>query len=185
MNRRLALSAALLLCCPALFAQNAAPDTPTAVGVATTEKPEVAELQKVDDTWSQAVDARDEYGLELVLSPLFVDVSATGDVTTRNQQVAQLINGDDKTLRLEQKVITVRVLGDVAVANGTYTLHHKSANGPVDDKGVFTQVFQRVHDRWLCINSQRTGIREDALHPVKAKKKSSAEEPFHIPFFTK
>jgi ketosteroid isomerase-like protein len=155
------------------------------VGVVTTEKPEVAEFQKVDDTWSQAVDARDEYGLELVLSPLFVDVAATGDVTTRNQQVAQLINGDDKTVRLEQKVITVRVLGDVAVANGTYTLHHKGANGPVDEKGVFTQVFQRVHDRWLCMNSQRTVIRENALQPAKVKKKSSADEPFHIPFFTK
>ena len=30
----------------------------------------------------------DQYGLELVLSPLLVDVSATGDITTRNQQVA-------------------------------------------------------------------------------------------------
>ncbi len=185
MNRRLALLSALLLCCPALFAQNAAPDAGVAVGVVTTEKPEVAEFQKVDDAWSQAVNARDEYGLELALSPLFVDVAATGDVTTRNQQVAQLINGDDKTVRLEQKVITVRVLGDVAVANGTYTLHHKGKNGPVDEKGVFTQVFQRVHDRWLCVNSQRTEIREDALQAVKAKKKSSADEPFHIPFFTK
>ena len=185
MNRRLALSVALLLCCPAVFAQNAAPDTPTAVGVTTTARPEVAAIQKVEDEWGQAIDARDQYGLELVLSPLFVNVSATGDVTTRNQQVAQLINGDDKTIRLEQKVITVRVLGDVAVANGTYTLHHKGASGPVDEKGVFTQVFQMVHDRWLCINSQRTAVVESGLHTAKAKKKSSAEEPFHIPFFTK
>lgn len=185
MNRRLALPTVLLLCCSALFAQNAAPGTPTAVGVATTDKPEVSAIQQVEDKWGQAIDARDQYGLELVLSPLFVDVSSTGDVTTRNQQVAQLINGDDKTMRLEQKVITVRVLGDVAVANGTYTLHHKGLRGPVDERGVFTQVFQRVHDRWLCINSQRTAVVENGLHPVKAKKKSSAEEPFHIPFFTK
>jgi ketosteroid isomerase-like protein len=185
MNRRLALFAALLLCCPVLFAQNAASNTPTAVGVASTDNPEVAAIQKVEDEWGQAVDARDQYGIELVLSPLFVNVSATGDVTTRNQQVAQLINGDDKTIRLEQKVITVRVLGDVAVANGTYVLHHKGANGPVDEKGVFTQVFQQVHDRWLCINSQRTTVVESGVHTAKAKKKSDAEEPFHIPFFSK
>jgi hypothetical protein len=36
---------------------------------------------------------RDQYALELVLSPLFVDVSAGGDITTRNQQLAQLITG--------------------------------------------------------------------------------------------
>ena len=37
-----------------------------------------------------------------------------------------LISDEDKTLHLEQKVITVRMLGDTAVANGTYVLHHKA-----------------------------------------------------------
>ena len=105
---------------------------------------------------------RDQYSLELVLSPLFVDVSASGDVTTRNQQVAQVISGDDKTLYLTQKVVTVRMLGDIAVANGTYDLHHKANSGEVDEKGIFTQVFERVHGGWLCINSQRTLLRQDA-----------------------
>ena len=94
-------------------------------GVTTTVSPEVAQFQKIEDSWSDAVNRRDQYGLELVLSPLFVDVSASGDVTTRNQQVVQVISGEDKTLYLTQKVITVRMLGDIAVANGTYTLHHK------------------------------------------------------------
>ncbi len=121
---------------------------------------------------------RDQYALELVLSPLFVDVSATGDVTTRNQQVAQVLSSDDKTLYLSQRVITVRMLGDIAVANGTYTLHHKVASGLVDEKGVFTQVFERVHAGWLCINSQRTTLRQDAS---SKKKDSSPESPFHLP----
>ena len=68
----------------------------------------------------------------------------SGDVTTRNQQVAQVISGEDKTLYLTQKVITVRMLGDIAVANGTYTLHHKVNSAQVDEKGVFTHVFERV-----------------------------------------
>ena len=36
-----------------------------------------------------------------------------------------VITGEDKTIHLDQRVITVRMLGDIAVANGTYTLHHK------------------------------------------------------------
>jgi hypothetical protein len=95
-----------------------------------------------------------------------------------------VITGEDKTLHLDQRVITVRMLGDIAVANGTYVLHHKAGSGPeVDEKGVFTHVFERAHGGWLCINSQRTVLREDSN--AKPKKQSNAELPFHIPLFTK
>ena len=149
----------------------------------TTVSPEVAQFQKIEDSWSDAVNRRDQYGLELVLSPLFVDISASGDVTTRNQQVVQVISGDDKTVYLTQKVITVRMLGDIAVVNGTYTLHHRVNSGQVDEKGIFTHVFERVRGGWLCINSQRTVLRQDTS--TKQKKASTAEMPFHIPLFSK
>jgi ketosteroid isomerase-like protein len=151
--------------------------------VESTASTEVAQFQKIEDNWSEAINARDQYGLELVLSPLFVDVSATGDVTTRNQQVANLIGNDDKTMHLDQRVVTVRLLGDTAVANGTYVLHHKANSGQVDEKGVFTQVFERNRSGWVCINSQRTSVRADA--PGKQKKQSTSELPFHIPLFSK
>jgi hypothetical protein len=80
-------------------------------------------------------------------------------------------------------VITVRLLGDIAVANGTYTLHHRVNSAEVDEKGIFTHVFERVRGGWLCINSQRTVLRQDTSG--KQKKPSTAEEPFHIPFFSK
>lgn len=151
--------------------------------VTSTAPTEVSAFQKIEDSWANAVNQRDQYGLELVLSPLFVDVSASGDITTRNQQLADLISAEDKSLHLEQKVVTVRLLGDTAVANGTYLLHHKAGSGGVDEKGVFTHVFERVHNNWLCINSQRTSLRSDASG--KSKKQSAAEMPFHIPFFSK
>ena len=146
--------------------------------------PEIVAFQKIEDKWSGAVNDRDQYALELVLSPLFVDVSANGDITTRNQQLAQVINGEDKTVHLEQRVVTVRLLGDTAVANGTYILHHKAVSGPVDEKGVFTHVYERMRGGWLCVNSQRTLLREDPPNGKK-KKASEAEMPFHFPLFSK
>ena len=172
----------LLLPC---FALAQAPDsTPPAVHapVTSTATPDLAQFQKIEDTWDQAVNRRDQYGLENVLSPLFLDVSASGDITTRNQQLAFIIATDDKTLHLEQKVITVRMLGDTAVANGTYVLHHRGNSGQVNEKGVFTHVFERAHNTWVCVNSQRTVLREDG---PKSKKQSNAELPFHIPIFGK
>ncbi len=149
----------------------------------TTASPEVQEFQKIEDSWSTSVNERDQYGLELVLSPLFVDVSANGDITTRNQQVAMVITGEDKTVHLDQRVITVRMLGDIAVANGTYALHHKVNSAEMNEKGIFTHVFERSHGTWLCINSQRTVLKEDSNG--KQKKQSNAELPFHIPLFSR
>lgn len=168
----------------AAFAQNpVAVSAATQPSVTSTTSTEVTQFQKIEDSWSGAVNQRDQYALELVLSPLFVDVSAGGDISTRNQQVADLITGEDKTMHLDQRVITVRMLGDIAVANGTYVLHHKTPTGQVDEKGVFTHVFERARGGWLCINSQRTSLRADANG--KGKKQSNAELPFHFPLFSK
>ncbi|MDE3188217.1 MAG: nuclear transport factor 2 family protein [Acidobacteriota bacterium] len=183
MTRFAVLFPALFLSCAA-FAQNPAPATALAQPAATSAaSSEVAVFQKIEDTWSNAINMRDQYSLELVISPLFVDVSAAGDITTRNQQLANLISGDDKTIHLEQRVITVRMLGDIAVANGTYALHHKVGSAQVDEKGVFTHVFERVRGGWMCINSQRTVVPEDPK--AKAKKSSGSDSPFHIPLFSR
>ncbi len=186
MTTKFACFAALLVSCCAVLGQSPAPAASArpASAATTTDTPEIHEFQKVEDNWSSAINGRDQYGLELVLSPLFVDISASGDITTRNQQLAQVINGEDKTLHLDQRVITVRMLGDVAVANGTYVLHHKAASGPMDEKGIFTHVFERLHNGWVCVNSQRTVLREEG--PAgKKKSHSDAEMPFHIPLFSK
>ena len=161
MTRFAPCSFAFLLASCIVLAQNPAPTaSPTAAqpSVTTTESPEIREFQKIEDSWSDAV-------------------------TTRNQQVATLITGEDKTIHLDQRVITVRMLGDIAVANGTYTLHHKVNSSEANEKGVFTHVFERVHGGWLCINSQRTTLREESN--AKQKRQSNAELPFHIPLFQK
>ncbi|MFZ0395574.1 MAG: nuclear transport factor 2 family protein [Terracidiphilus sp.] len=176
----------VLLSCLAAFAQNPVPvPADTAPGATTTSSTEVQQFQGIEDKWSDAINSRDQYGLELVLSPLFVDVSATGDITTRNQQVAGVISEPDKTLHLEQHVITVRLLGDIAVANGTYVLHHKVGNNELDEKGVFTHVFAQAHNSWVCVNSQRTVLREDGPQQKNRKRQSTADMPFHIPLFSR
>jgi len=177
------ISAVLLSCCAAAAQSPSPASTSAQPNVTSAESPELREFQKIEDSWSNAINQHDQYGLELVLSPLFVDVSATGDITTRNQQVAMVITGEEKTISLEQRVVTVRMLGDIAVANGTYTLHRKVNSGQVEEKGVFTHVYERAHGGWLCVNSQRTAVRQDSNS--KSKKQSNAEMPFHIPLFSR
>jgi len=147
------------------------------------------EMQQVEDRWNDAVTKRDQYGLELVLAPQFIWISATGDVATRNQLIAQLLVKGAGPDSLEQKVVSVRFVGDVAIVNGTYVISWKTDKGPVLEKGIFSHVFEHLRTNWLCLNSQRTVVAEDSKRVVaqeKPKSKSSdAQLPLHIPLVYK
>jgi hypothetical protein len=151
--------------------------------------PEFREMQQVEDHWATAVTKRDQYGLELVLAPQFIGISAAGDVTTRNQQIAHLFVKGTEPESLEQKVVSVRFVGEVAIVNGTYVMTWKGEKAPILEKGIFSHVFEHAHDTWLCLNSQRTVVAElDKDAPLKDKpkaKRNSAELPFHIPLIYK
>ncbi len=153
---------------------------------------QVAELQKVVDRWDEAVYQHDQYALELVLAPQFIDISDTGDVTNRDQQISEMMMKDAPHYALTQKVASVRMVGDVAIVNGTYDRAYQgnklSRTKPKDEKGVFSQVYVRARSSWECVNSQRTII--EAPTAANGKKKSkgdSTEKPlnhdlgFHLP----
>ncbi len=147
-----------------------------------TQPPEVKEFQGYEDQWSNAVVKNDQYTMEFLLSPLYVDISSTGDVTTRNQQIAQLFQKGDGPVSLQQRVVSVRLFGDTAVVSGTYIVKWR-ANGSVrEERGIFTHIYNRARNHWACVNAQRTAVVDLAPGKQKAsQKKSEASEPFHIP----
>jgi hypothetical protein len=120
--------------------------------------------------------------MEFLLSPLFVDIAATGDVTTRNQQIAMLVQKSDDPVSMEQRVVSVREFGDTALVSGTYIVKWRTNGSMREERGIFTHVYNRSRMRWACVNAQRTAVVE--MTPGKQKtsaKKSNAPEPFHIP----
>jgi ketosteroid isomerase-like protein len=147
----------------------------------TTVSPEIKEFQGYEDQWSNAVVKNDQYTMEFLLSPLFVDISSTGDVTTRNQQIAGLFQKGEEPVSMQQRVVTVRTFGDTAVVSGTYIVRVR-ANGNIrEERGIFTHVYNRSRMRWACVNAQRTAVVDLTPGKQKAQKKSDAPEPFHIP----
>ncbi len=153
-----------------------------------TVPPAFHEMQQVEDRWDDAVTKRDQYGLELVLAPQFIGISAAGDVTTRNQQIAQLFVKTAVPDSLEQKVVSVRFVGDVAIVNGTYIMSWKSEKAPLLEKGIFSHVFEHVRNTWLCLNSQRTVVAEVTRGAAKTQPRarhSDAELPMHVPLIYK
>jgi ketosteroid isomerase-like protein len=175
------LLAAALVLCPSfsLIAQSTDP------------APDVAAMQQVEDAWDTAVTKHDQYGLENLLAADFVGISAEGNVTTRNQQISHLFVAGAEPVSLKQKVVGARVLGDVAVVNGTYVMEWQGASEQrkIAEKGVFTHVFRKNSaGNWQCINSQRTVVATEEERKKAAaapRTKSDAALPLHIPLIYK
>lgn len=158
---------------------------------ATLMSQQVEELQKVADRWDEAVYQHDQYALELVLAPQFINISDTGEVTNRDQQISEMMMKDAPRFSLTQKVVSVRIIGDVAVVNGTYDRAYQgnklSRTKPKTESGVFSQVYLRARNSWECVNSQRTIIQAPTLKGKKKSKNDSTEKPlnhdlgFHFP----
>ena len=146
------------------------------------QSPDIKEFQGYEDQWSNAVVKNDQYTMEFLLSPLFVDISSAGDVSTRNQQIAMLFQKGDEPLSMQQRVVSVRMFGDTAVVSGTYIIKWRANGSAREERGIFTHVYNHTRNHWACVNAQRTAVVE--LTPGKqraAQKKSDAPEPFHIP----
>jgi hypothetical protein len=131
-------------------------------------------FQQIEDRWSEAIDKRDQYVLELVLSPALIDISATGDVTTRNQQISMLFQKGTASRSLDQLVVRVRVLANIAVVTGSYTEQLRVNDKTVQQKGVFTHVYQNVRGNWLCVVSHRTATGEAAQQNARRSKKQNS-----------
>jgi Domain of unknown function (DUF4440) len=166
-----------------------APVSPVANAQAqqTQQPPLITEFQRVEDQWSTALAKQDQYTLENILSPTFVSISAAGEISTRNQVVADMYEkGVPQTMSMEQRVVNVRIIEDVAVVDGTYIERTKLNGVEHEDRGIFTHVYQHVREVWVCVQSQRTPVVEqDDEKKKSAKKKSDAELPFHIPLIHK
>lgn len=80
-------------------------------------------FQQIEDRWREAINRRDQYALELVLSPELIDISAAGAVTTRDQQIAMLLQKHTEPLLLDQRVVDVRSFGEIAIVIGNYVEH--------------------------------------------------------------
>ncbi len=149
--------------------------------------PEVKQFQSLEDNWSIAFVKKDQYAMELLLAPAFIDVSAAGGISTRNQLISEMFTHSSGELAsMEQRAVNVRVLGDVSVVEGTYMLNYRVGAHTVDERGIFTHVYQRTRASWACVSAQRTAVFDQTDEKAKTVgKKSNAALPFHIPLIYK
>ena len=152
------------------------------IGAAQAAQPSLVEqFQKVEDGWSVAVAHKDQYALDNLLAPSFIDIAADGEVSTRNLRIANTLAGlPNPVLSMEQRVVNVRVVSDVAVVEGTYRLKLKDGLEVRDERGIFTHLYQKLKDRWQCINAQRTATVNE-VEGKKANQKAALDKGLAAP----
>lgn len=151
----------------ALFSSGPQTDAQQAGSAQASQLSDKQAFQQIEDRWSQAIAKRDQYALELVLSPELIDISAWGDQTTRNQQIAMLFERDAEPLSLDQRVTNVRTFGELAVVIGRYDEQLRVNGKPVRQTGMFTHIYHIERGNWLCVNAQRAPDVESV--PEKAR----------------
>jgi hypothetical protein len=137
-------------------------------------------FQNLENTWSQAVDHRDQYALELVLAPDFLNVGIDGEITTRNLQIAQLLQKHDTLPSLRQRVVNVRDYGDITIVVGTFIEESRDGKETLEHDGVFTHVFQQVHGKWRCISAHWTALQPAPETRNRRSRKQDDIQPFDL-----
>ena len=108
---------------------------------------------QLERNWCAAVLKSDAAALGAILADDLTDVSETGKVAGKTQDLASLKT--DKTTVCEDDMMQVRLYGDAAVVVGRATVKSATFNGQVR----FTDTYIRRNGHWLCVATQATEIK--------------------------
>jgi ketosteroid isomerase-like protein len=147
----------------------------------TVSKEVIQGFQRIENTWSQAIDNRDQYALELMLAPDFLNIGIDGEITTRNLQIAQLLQKHRTTPpSIRQRVVNVRDYGDITIVVGTFVQESRDGKQTVEHAGVFMHVYQQVRGKWQCISAHWTALQPAPETRNRRSKKQDDIHPFDL-----
>jgi uncharacterized protein (TIGR02246 family) len=146
------LVAAVLLvsaCVGLAFAQSQAPPA---------KGPSVAEaVEQIEHDWVDAVKAGDADKVGEILADDWVGVGYEGTRETKKNHLAEMKSGRAKLESFEFGPMDVKVLGSVAIVQGTNTEKSTTTDGK-DSSGKYAwmDVFVKRDGRWVIVRSQST-----------------------------
>jgi ketosteroid isomerase-like protein len=114
----------------------------------------------LENMWNQAQLHRDAGALEALIADRFVNTEYDGEVTDRDQFLADIKDPKFKPTAVGLQDMKVNVYGGTAVVTGIY--HTKgSYNGkPYDHMGRFTDTWILDKDRWECVASHTSLVKK-------------------------
>ena len=120
--------------------------------------PEVAVLKQLEREWTDAQKAGNVAKLKLIIADDWRGVGYDGTKSTKSDFLADVKEGKSKITSFEFGPMDVKILGDVAVVQGTDT--EKSSTRGEDTTGnwVWTDVFVKRDGKWVAVRSQSAKV---------------------------
>lgn len=156
------MGALVTICIGALALANTQAPTkpPITAGDSTVEA-----LKKIEREWAVAIKAGDGEQIGQILGDDWIEVSNDGKKLTKGQLIAGVKSGRVKVESIEFGPLDVKVLGDVAVVQGSHveksTINGQRTRGEV----VWMDVFVSRDGKWVVVRSQSAARVEVASRP--------------------
>jgi ketosteroid isomerase-like protein len=111
------------------------------------------QLMTLDQSWCNAAVKNDAAAMSAILADDLTDVSVTGKLNTKAQDIANLKT--DKATVCDEDNMKVRVYGNAAIVVGHATVKSATFNGQF----IFTDTYIRRNGHWQVVASQSTEIK--------------------------
>jgi ketosteroid isomerase-like protein len=126
-----------------------------ALALADTRAPSTAEtLKQLEGDWAVAIKAGDGEQVSRILGDDWVEVSNDGRKITKEQLIAGVKSGRVKVESIVFGPMDVKVLGDVAVVQGSHVEKSTTNGQRISGEVVWMDVFANRDGKWVVVRSQ-------------------------------
>jgi ketosteroid isomerase-like protein len=147
----------LLICASAGLAFG---QTPMAPPAATAKAPSVsADVKQVEQDWTDAMKAGDTDKLSQILGDDWVGLGPDGARETKKTWLDEVKAGTFKMTSMDIGPMEVKVLGSVAVVQGSDTEKSMYKGKDTSGKYVWMDVFAKRDGKWVAVRSQIAQIK--------------------------
>lgn len=151
--KKLAVAAFFVCSCAglALARPQAAP------AAAPAKAPSVAQtVKQLEHDWVDASKAGDADKLGAILADDWVSIEPDGKMETKTEALADLKSGASKLTSLDFGPMEVKVMGKVAVVQGSDTEKSMAKGKDTSGKYAWMDVFENIGGKWMAVRSEVT-----------------------------
>jgi ketosteroid isomerase-like protein len=135
-------------------------DTPSPTAASTAKAPSVSQaIKQLEQDWTDAIKAGDADKLGQIVADDWIGLTYDGRKETKQSLLAGVKSGKNKAESAENGPMDVKVLGNVAVVQGSDT--EKSITNGKDSSGkyVWMDVFAKRDGKWVAVRSESTMVK--------------------------
>ena len=126
----------------------------------TAKGPSTAEaIKQLEHDWTDAAKAGDAEKLGQILADDWMELTYDGKKLTKQAALADLKSGKSKVESFEFGPMDVKVLGNVAVVQGSDTEKSTTEGKDTSGKWVWMDVFAKRGGKWMAVRSQSAMVK--------------------------